>query len=79
MNMKKVMALALAGVMTLSLAACGGGGSAATGTDMALQGPVRNVGALTSTSGPAAGRHSGDLNDWTALATPKLRSRLLTG
>ena len=82
MKMKKVMALALAGVMALSIAACGGGSGASTssGSD--------------SGSADAGTAASGDLliniwdanqqagiqeicDDWTALGNPKVKVEVI--
>lgn len=81
MKMKKVMALALAAVMALSLAACGGGSSSSTSADS---------GSAESGSADAGAASSGSLtiniwdanqqagiqeicNDWTALGNPEVK------
>ena len=85
MKMKKVMALALAGVMALSIAACGGGSSASTSS---------GSGSADAGSADAGSAASGALtiniwdanqqagiqeicNDWTALGNPEVKVEVI--
>ena len=76
MKMKKVMAFALAGVMALSIAACGGGSSAGTssGSDSGSADAGAASGALTINIWDA-NQQAGIqeiCNDWTALGNPEV-------
>ena len=80
MKMKKVMALALAGVMALSIAACGGGSSASTssGSGSADAGSAAS-GALTINIWDA-NQQAGIqeiCNDWTALGNPEVKVEVI--
>ena len=80
MNMKKVMALALAGVMTLALAACGGGSTATTSTDTGSTGSgAAASGALTINIWDA-NQQAGIqeiCNDWTAQGNPEVKVEVI--
>ena len=81
MNMKKVMALALAGVMTLALAACGGGGSTATtSTDTGSTGSGSAASGALTINIWDANQQAGIqeiCNDWTALGNPEVKVEVI--
>ena len=81
MKMKKVMAFALAGVMALSIAACGGGSSAGTSS---------GSGSGSADAGAASGALTINIwdanqqagiqeicNDWTALGNPEVKVEVI--
>ena len=81
MKMKKVMAFALAGVMALSIAACGGGSSAGTssGSDSGSAGAGAASGALTINIWDA-NQQAGIqeiCNDWTAQGNPEVKVEVI--
>ena len=84
MKMKKVMALALAGVMALSIAACGGGSSASTSSGSG------SADAGSADAGAASGALTINIwdanqqagiqeicNDWTALGNPEVKVEVI--
>ena len=81
MNMKKVMALALAGVMTLALAACGGGGSTSTtSTDTGSTGSGSAASGALTINIWDANQQAGIqeiCNDWTALGNPEVKVEVI--
>ena len=85
MKMKKVMALALAGVMALSLAACGGGSSASSSSGSADSGSA-DAGSGSASSGALtiniwdANQQAGIqeiCNDWTAKGNPEVKVEVI--
>ena len=69
MKLKKLTALLLAGIMTLSLAACGGGsGESSSGDSTESKGDSASEGTADTSGAESSGELSGKLTVWTLAA-----------